>query len=472
MSRYNTQGSPMEFEFQNGTGPLDSRSPFSQLSQNTQRFPPQPSTAQKRKPHSGSTIFPASTLTVDHVIGSYSVFDSPSKLRTSQQSSPSKPLPPVPTSAFNSLFTTPRKSTVDFDDSSAGETPRSPEQNNDSDATPDTMNLRTAVSRLNTAMKTTMTSVAEPRPCSPLKEKPAPVRRESWVMRFKSKMASPGRGEMQSHALEKKRAEKRRRRDGRGMRKRRHSMTDSEVDDIRISPRKTSGRQVPRLDGKPHWISSFFTFLGQHPTVPHILSFYAQLLFNVFLLGFCAYLIYGFYAAIRGDIDKESHDAMMVIMAEVAVCARDYRDNKCDPPENRLPALELACGEWHNCMNQDPKRVGRARMSAQAFAKIFNSFIDPISYKAMAFTCMMVVGAFIVSNSAFVFFRNKAVNGPYPYYDQGAPPPTPQRTFSGQDGGFYGTPWQNPPINFEPQPSGGYGQIDGRKSPVRRLAYD
>jgi len=34
-------------------------------------------------------------------------------------------------------------------------------------------------------------------------------------------------------------------------------------------------------------------------------------------------------------------------------------------------------------MNRDPNSVGRAKISAHTFAQIFNSFIEPISYKAM-----------------------------------------------------------------------------------------
>jgi len=34
-------------------------------------------------------------------------------------------------------------------------------------------------------------------------------------------------------------------------------------------------------------------------------------------------------------------------------------------------------------MNRDPTVVGRARVSAETFAEIINSFIEPISYKTM-----------------------------------------------------------------------------------------
>jgi hypothetical protein len=125
-----------------------------------------------------------------------------------------------------------------------------------------------------------------------------------------------------------------------------------------------------------------FTFIAQHPTVPHILSFYAQLIFNIFLLGGCIYMIYCFWAAVQGDVDKKSHEAMADIMVEMAACAKSYRENRCDP-SMRLPALETVCNNWDKCMNQDPTRVGRAKVSAHTFAEIFNSFVEPISWKAM-----------------------------------------------------------------------------------------
>jgi Di-sulfide bridge nucleocytoplasmic transport domain len=45
-------------------------------------------------------------------------------------------------------------------------------------------------------------------------------------------------------------------------------------------------------------------------------------------------------------------------------------------------------------MNRDPTVVGRARVSAETFAEIVNSFIEPISYKTMVSlfeACLIVV---------------------------------------------------------------------------------
>ena len=68
----------------------------------------------------------------------------------------------------------------------------------------------------------------------------------------------------------------------------------------------------------------------------------------------------------------------------MAVCSKEYLENRC-APTTRVPAMEKACIAWEKCMNRDPTVVGRARVSAETFAEIINSFIEPISYKTMVF---------------------------------------------------------------------------------------
>ncbi|KAK4493916.1 hypothetical protein PRZ48_015102 [Zasmidium cellare] len=448
----------MDYEWQNKHGPMDSRSPFAQLSQNPQRFPiPAQTPGGKRRNHSA--------------------FDSPQKQSTpSLRTSPTKPLPPVP--AFNNLYSTPRKVQNDFDDSSAGETPKSPEHT-DNDATPDTMGR----SMLSTSKAVTKYDGVDLNTLSPSKEKERPqpsARRESFFGKIRNKFYSPGRGEVPRadhiHNTD-KRVKKRRDRELQRhvSRRRRHSVSDSgdESEMLSKSPRKAQqGDQAASTEKKPHWLSSLFTFIAQHPTVPHILSFYAQLAFNVFLLAGCAYVIYCFWSAVQGDVDKKSHEAMVDIMAEMAVCAENFRKNNCERA-TRVPALESVCDNWTKCMNQDPSKVGRAKVSAHTFAEIFNSFVEPISWKAMIFTALIVFGCFATTNFAFGFFRDKTANAGaqyHPSYYQQPPPPTPQRTFSNE--AYYGTPWHQPPMGLEPAPSGGFAQIEGRGSPVRRLHYN
>ena len=506
---------PMDFSYDNGTGPIDGRSPFGQLQHNVQRFPSSDIHSPSKKSMHIISFFGAGQALTGGVSGVQNGFGSPSKQRA-MGTLPSTPSRQVP--AYNAMFTTPRTShTMDIDDSSAGETPRSPDRDADSEATPDIKNARSAKPKLDMDAAPTLGGAERTDRNSPTKEKKRPHadRRGSWydgmgsmVTKFKNKFNSPGRNSdmilrSDNHSRVEKSVTRRRKQeiDRVHRRKRRHSVSDSEADgDYHppSSPRKTSSQQAQMVQKEPHWMRSLFTFIADHPTVPQILSFYAQLAFNFFILVFCAYLIYCFWSAISADVDKEAAKEVANIIAQQINCAKEWNDNKCDP-ETRVRRVESFCEEMERCIAQDPNKVGRARMSAHTFAGIFNSFVEPISYKAMAFTFILVFGCFAVrylrhhnshpppiddtnpssqiSNLAFGIVRNKAnqyQQGPYQQQHYAPPPPTPQRTFSGQDVGFYqqGTPWQGQPYpGFEPQPSGGFGVIEGQGSPVRRLGF-
>ncbi len=70
------------------------------------------------------------------------------------------------------------------------------------------------------------------------------------------------------------------------------------------------------------------------------------------------------------------------IMSEIAHCSKQYIENRCSP-ELRVPAMEKSCMAWEACMKRDPSTIGRAKLSAETFAEVINSLVDPISYKTM-----------------------------------------------------------------------------------------
>lgn len=524
----------MDFEYQNGTGPLDARSPFAAVSMNQQRFPATPGGGRKsvlqlmwKKEKANKTdAMPE---------GDHSAYDSPTRPGASRYASPNKPLPAVP-AVYNSMFATPRMTQdVHMEDSSAGETPtRSPERADDSEAGTPAEKLARERRKLGGGLDSrsapvlpTVSSLS----VSPSKEtekererarekekekerrerRPSPGgKKESFFGRMRRQMSSPGRGEIPrvdlAHARDHKRVQKKKSRETvqRQLaieRQMSGSGSEAENDDSELllapprmlSPRKRSANynQNPTSESprkaqtpppqplkEPHWISNLFSFIGAHPTVPHILSFYAQLFFNIFLLTACAYMLYSFWSAIQGDVDKKAFEASADIMADIAEAASQYRINGCDSP-TRAPALKVPCDGWAKLMAQDPMKIARAKVSAHTFAEIFNSFVEPISYKAMLFTAMIIFGCFAVSNFAFGVLRNKAMEHQHQqqwggHYNFQAPPPTPQRSFSGLlegQGAYQGTPWHGGPA-LEPAPSQRFELGDGQGSPRRRLVYN
>lgn len=156
--------------------------------------------------------------------------------------------------------------------------------------------------------------------------------------------------------------------------------SDSESDGDDSRPR-SRGKQIKQMS-KEGWFASIFNYIESHPNLPNVLSIYAQMAINFFIAGLTVFGVYTFWMTVRADVDKASDDERAMVLAEIARCARDYVDNRCGS-DQRLPALQVPCEGWEHCMHRDPNSIARARVSAHTFAQIFNSFIEPISYKAM-----------------------------------------------------------------------------------------
>lgn len=268
---------------------------------------------------------------------------------------------------------TPRKFDLDF--SSGAENMSSPENAADNEETP------------------------EPTPAK------AANNRNSLFNMYGRFAPSPGRGEIPrmnhySNALA-RRVHKRRRRDkALGMQLRRDDSEDDDDDDDDEIDGPSSNEQ--NLGSKLSWqqqqqqdgpgqqstvsrmtsFSNFFALLEAHPHVPSILSWWAQLVVNLSLFSLAVYVVFGFVSAIRTEFEQAAEEVSDGILAEMATCAKSYVDNRC-AGNDRLPALETVCENWERCMNRDPAKVGRAKVSAHTMAVIINSFIDPISWKAI-----------------------------------------------------------------------------------------
>lgn len=155
---------------------------------------------------------------------------------------------------------------------------------------------------------------------------------------------------------------------------------DSDTDSLESRPKTKRPRSKEAESG--NWLSGVLNGIHSRPDLPSILSFYAQLCLNLFFVGAIMLTVWTFWKAIQADVNRASVEAREILAAEVSACTRHYVNNKCGK-DVRLPALESQCDDWERCMNQDVNSVARARIGAHTFAEIFNSFIEPISYKAM-----------------------------------------------------------------------------------------
>ncbi|KAL4932438.1 putative nuclear envelope protein Brr6 [Aspergillus undulatus] len=378
-----TAESPMDFEWQS-RAPGDVTSPFYQLSMQHDN--------QKKRSHN--------------------IFDSPEKKQIPALREPnSQPFlfsqtgsqaqaqaPGTPKSAFaQPAFMTPRKFDIDF--SSGAENFSSPE-NADNDETP---------------------------------EQPSKGHRNSLFGMYGRFAPSPGRGEIPrlSHFSNAgaRRVQKRRLRN-KALDLQLHRDSDDESDRPSSSEGQQKGKQRGQHDDaqpvQTSKFSDFFALLEAHPNVPNILSWWAQLVVNLSLFSLAVYVVFGFVSAIRAEFDQAAEEVSDTILAEMATCAKSYVDNKCGGGD-RLPALETVCENWERCMNRDPAKVGRAKVSAQTMAIIINSFIDPISWKAILFFLATISTVTVVSNWSFRSFRSRLNQ-----HDYAHPPPNYTRQPSGQ----------------------------------------
>ncbi|KAI4243818.1 MAG: hypothetical protein L6R42_010626 [Xanthoria sp. 1 TBL-2021] len=439
--------SPMDFQWQQGYGPSGLDSPFLKGVANKMSAPDERSMSK----------------------GSFASFHSPQKPQSPSKSAfgPRPPVPPFTPSTKmthqfrNPSFTTPQKS-PELDFSSGAENQSSP-ANGDTEDTPEPT-TRGQLGKNNGAMVQLQAERKQP------------------ALGIFGRYGMSGRGEIQRRPrndVMARRIHKRKRRgaeqDVRIARPRLNEDSDWEGEDHE-RPSSSEGPKTTSL--KVHQmgiIPAFFSYLETHPNLPHILSYYAQFLLNFFLVTVIIYMIYAFWSTIRSDVNEKSKEAAGEILVEMAMCARDYKDNKCDKPEARVPAMESICNSWEKCMQRDPTMVGRAKVSAHTFAEIINNFFQPISAKAMISLCVLFLGCLAVNNLTMYLFRHKThpwQPPPQAAADYPQPPPsTPhaQRSSFAEDPNQHYTPYQN----AMGMPRVDYREDSGapKQSPTKRLGY-
>ncbi|KIV99779.1 uncharacterized protein PV09_08585 [Verruconis gallopava] len=471
MAERNHYAQPMDFEYENKRGAVDPSSPFISSLQHSSSFSASQgdlgptwrlqSEIDQRKTNSQKRPFAQyeSPLKKTETPALRPPGAGQSVLFSQPQLDTNKKLPPKPSDAAT-LWTTPRKSSQLVDFSSGGETPDTENWKADSEATPETtpsMGLSKGFAKLfgsgskkNGSKAKELISVSKGSPTAGKGEiKPYSQRLVGRVQKKREKEASKRR-RLLREAVDSE------------------TEADTDVEQKKAKPAAKQGFDV----------GGFFHYLESHPHLPHVLSFYAQLALNVFLIFGIMYILYSFWSTIRSDVDKKAQEAMAEVLAEIAVCAKHWKDNQCERG-TVLPALEAVCREWEKCMNKDHRSIGRARVSAHTFAEIFNSFIEPISWKAMGFTVVVLVFCFAITNATFSLFRRNTDAHPNPF-NPSMPqvPPTPQRHPSWEmqpQYGFtpyssqYGLPppqWGQPP-GLEPAPSQGSLGSQGSPRKVR-----
>jgi hypothetical protein len=380
---------PMDFEYDNKHGPVDQQSPFLTSIANS------PARRRELDPTAPSPFIGQGTPQLSRgprfgQPGSQSQFDSPTKnafatpsrVREAASNFPqsgARPLPSIP-HHVNSAWT-PRTPVADYDFSSGGETPNTPAQESEQ-ATPDTQMagkmqlLMDSPSPKKTGRRQsifrTIKNWGSP---SPSKEEP--------LKGIEKELSRKHYNEKLENRVVKRRRSTRERSDK--LKKKRATLRDDDDESEtelaqtqKIAP--TEPAKVQQSYGAS--IAGFFHWIEAHPRLPTVLAYYLQFAVNAFFLVLFMWVVYIMLNAVFADINIESDKHHSEIMVEIAQCAKNYRENRCEP-DTRVPAMEMACGNWETCISRDPQKLARASVTVRACARIINSFFEEFSYKSM-----------------------------------------------------------------------------------------
>ncbi|GMM50828.1 Brr6 protein [Starmerella bacillaris] len=178
------------------------------------------------------------------------------------------------------------------------------------------------------------------------------------------------------------------------------------------------------------------------PSTPALLAMYVQVGYNAVMVALLLYGIGMFYVTVRNDVNMKVEEYSVDIVNEIAHCSYEYVRNGCEPSK-RVPAIEAACRQWERCMQRVPEEVGRARVSAETFGGIIESFLKPIGIKSMIFLVSVFAGSFLLINSVFASRIGPRFSNVYTdtssHNQQG--PKAPEQTTESQNG----NPTPNPP---------------------------
>ncbi|KAI0369931.1 hypothetical protein BV20DRAFT_945153 [Pilatotrama ljubarskyi] len=181
------------------------------------------------------------------------------------------------------------------------------------------------------------------------------------------------------------------------------------VDDGESSAEE-SGEEDDRYGAVTRKTSNHYTLnlAGPAPPqsdLPYRLLGYVQVVFNASLVFIAIYLAVQFILTVQHDVEHRVAEYSMDIVQEIAQCALLHRTNLC--AQNAVPAMAHQCAAWETCMNRDPTKVGRARISVEVLGEVINSFVEPISWKTLFFVVVSLAFFTFFVNSLLMLFRSR-----------------------------------------------------------------
>ncbi|KAI0192771.1 hypothetical protein F4808DRAFT_442713 [Astrocystis sublimbata] len=206
--------------------------------------------------------------------------------------------------------------------------------------------------------------------------------------------------------------------------------SDYESDESTFQPSsrpQSSHRKHGRA--KDGWFGSFLATIQRHPYAPSILGYWLQFLFSVTTVFGTIWIGWSILSGLRADFTSSRSSVRQAVVAEIATCHTQYRDNQCYPKERRLPALNKLCEDWEACMDRDPNNMQNMQLGAKNIVEIINEIVDTMSYKTLALL-VLLFAIFLFSGRSLY----KSTHGP-PDFARHAAPPAPAYSQPADGGG-------------------------------------
>ncbi|KAI1493619.1 Di-sulfide bridge nucleocytoplasmic transport domain-containing protein [Biscogniauxia mediterranea] len=159
--------------------------------------------------------------------------------------------------------------------------------------------------------------------------------------------------------------------------------SDYESDESTFEPGKAQKSQKKKRS-EDGWFGNFLAVVQRHPYAPSILGYWLNLTFSFFCVMGSLYILWAIVAGLREDFAAARQAVRDEINTEIGKCIANYRDNKCEPLEQRLPAMHGLCEQWAACMSQNPDTIKNVQLGAKNIVEIVNEIIDTMSYKTIA----------------------------------------------------------------------------------------
>ncbi|KAI8449405.1 Brl1/Brr6 domain-containing protein [Phakopsora pachyrhizi] len=110
---------------------------------------------------------------------------------------------------------------------------------------------------------------------------------------------------------------------------------------------------------------------------------YIHLFCNVLTIAFVTYGTFNITRIFCNDLNNQFMEYYDRIQEDIETCTHNFFSNHCFPVEFQTKFMAQYCSAWEKCKNQDPRQIHKTRLIAESVARVINTFVETMSWKAL-----------------------------------------------------------------------------------------